>query len=358
LALGIHGLAMVLLPFDRARDAETPSASPAFEVALDEFLEPPPLEPLAAALEAAPASAEARRDARNSREPALAPRSSSEAPSATPGEIVEPGPSPASEPAPSPGLTGLSNDTLGIGGRNVMLGGMLDGGGGRENGPIGNVAPGIQASISDAIHEHDVDLGLAAGGVLLAPAEDVVRASETPWNSTATIEVTTDAAGEVTSVRVVDVTEAWGVWEHVAADILGAIHGRKIKVRARGHGLVVTLQVASRRSLPSGASPRVEARAGDPKELQRIVRDLVPKPAASAPAAEAPPPAAAARVDLLKPDPKTEAANPKNDSAINIHLPEQRGNAVTALGGTFDLSDIGARPARSVHARVLRERSF
>jgi hypothetical protein len=363
LALGFHALAL-LLPLLGATPPVHEQVTTVTEIALDDLpREPAPDYSVGTATSTASVEAKAARRALGAAriEPAGPPETET-APSA---DGVGDAPMPTLEPGPPAGLAGLSNDSLGIGGRNVLLGRMFDGGVGgggelAEGRPLGNVAPGIQASLTDALHTRDVELGLAAGGVLVAPAEEVARASETPWNSNATFEIATDGAGEVTSVRLVEVSEAWGAWERVAADILGAVRARKIKVHATGRGLVVTLQVASRNALPSGAGARYEAHTGDTTELKRIVRDIVPpKPGGSTTSAEAPPPGATApRVDVLKPNPKVEDANPKNDTAINVRLPEQRANTVNLVGGTFDLSDIGARPQRSVHARVVREKAL
>jgi hypothetical protein len=290
---------------------------------------------------------------------------------ATPGEELpvdsdSGAPSPAAgglgtlEPSGPTGLAGLSNDALGLGTRNVLMGSFLDGGagGGRDRGGGDegvNVAPGIQASLRDALHDQDVAMGLGSGGPLIGPAEEATRTSDTPWDSNATFEVSADANGQITAVRVVSVSEGWGLWERVAGNILAALRTQKLRVPAHGKGMIVFLQVASKRALPSGASPRYQARAGDPAELARIARELAPAPNASAS-----PGAVAANgpqhVEILKPNPKVEDANPKDDNAVNMRIPDQRANGADIVSVPFDLSDIGARPARSVHARVLREK--
>ena len=282
---------------------------------------------------------------------------------ATPGEEM-PTDSDAGATSPAPGglgtlelagptgLAGLSNDALGLGTRNVLMGSFLDGGaaGGRDRGGGDegvNVAPGIQASLRDALHDQDVAMGLGSGGPLIGPAEEATRTSDTPWDSNATFEVSADANGQITAVRVVSVSEGWGLWERVAGNILAALQTQKLRVPAHGKGMIVLLQVASKRALPSGASPRYQARA--------LARDPAPAPNASAGpstvAANGPP-----HVEILKLNPKVEDANPKDDSAVNMRIPDQRANGTDIVAVPFDVSDIGARPARSVHARVLREK--
>jgi hypothetical protein len=265
--------------------------------------------------------------------PETAPTGAEPAPSSTPGSVQL-------EPSAPQGLAGMSNDALGLGTRNVLMGSFLDGGaprGGEQRGgdESTNVAPGIEASLRDALHDHDVALGYGSGGPLIGPAEELTRASETPWNSTATFEVSADANGQITAVRLVDVTEGWGPWQRVAGNLLGALHDRKLRIPARGKGMIVTLQVASKRALPSGASLHYEARVG-PRPS--------PKPGDAPPSAQ--------QVEVLKGASKTEDTNSKDDNAVSAP------SVIDLVTTPFDLSDLGARPMRSVHARVLREKAL
>jgi hypothetical protein len=309
-ALAVHAALWVGLPHDR-RGAPSEAERPLEVLVEQEPAEPP--SPTGAHDPALPAEAARRRDLRTgaARPPDESGRTRDIAPDdQAPAAALEP-PSASSDALPSPlepaapsGLSGLSNDALGLGGRNVMIGhlggdgGVASAGEAPAAGPPENVAPGIQASLRDALHEHDVELGLGAGGVLVGPAEEIARTSDTPWNSSAVLEVVADGSGQITGVRLVNVSEASEAWDRVAKALLGALRDRKLSVRPPGgHGVVVTIQVSSRKALPSGATP-----------------DSFPMP----------------RVD-------------QGQGAVSL---------------PFDVADIGARARRSVHAHVVRERTF
>jgi len=194
----------------------------------------------------------------------------------------------------------LSADQLGLGDRRLFLGQLPD-----HPAPsaslapegIPNVAPGAQQSMRDALRAHDHALGLDVGGPIVAVAEEVVRPSDTPVDSHAVFQITADASGNVTSVVLLDASEARGAWERVASSLAGALRSRRLTMR--GHpGAVITLDMTSRWVMPSGSKPR--------------------KPFSS---------------------PHVGAS----------------GTGLT-YSMAFDVTDIGARPLRSVHARILGER--
>jgi hypothetical protein len=203
------------------------------------------------------------------------------------------------------GTSALANEPLGMSGRNPFIGNVPDVPGASTSSaapaPEPNMAPGIDKSIHDALAARDHELGLDTGGPLVAAAEEVTRTSDTPENSSAVFEVTVDTNGDVTGVRVVNASQGRPAWDRVATAYGAALRTRKIPLRGQrgqggqGKGLVVTLEVRSRFTLPSGASGGI-----DPKGV----------------------------VDGTSPG--------------------------VQLG--FDLSDIGARARRNVHARILGER--
>jgi hypothetical protein len=214
------------------------------------------------------------------------------------------------------GSPSLSNEVLGLAGRNRFVGAVPDQAVSAPASPGGpaNVAPGVDQSIRDALDARDHALGLDQGGPMVAVLEEVTRPSDTPSDGYAVFEVTVGPDGEVSDVRVVDANEARPAWERVAMDLRTTLRKRGIGLRrksekgaattpeGKGRGMVVTLEVKSRWSLPSGA--------GD----KRISGPYVKFGA----------------------DPDTPVA----------------------AGGHFDVSDIGQRASRQVHARVVGERAF
>ena len=200
-------------------------------------------------------------------------------------------------------LANLSNEALGLGGRNRFLGQALATGADRaaqraEAPEVTNVAPGVDQSMRDVLDAHDRDLGLDDGGPIVSVAEELTRPSDAPMNGRAVFEVVIDPNGDIAGVRVVEAGDARASWERVAAQMGVTLQSRHIAWRHKGHAMAVRVEVSSRWVLPSGqASP---------------VGGAFAEPGAHG-----------------------------TDMVTGVH---------------FDVSDIGAHPARDVHARVLGEK--
>jgi len=238
----------------------------------------------------------------------------------------------------------LSAAAVGLGPRNVFLDGLP---GGAERPPVSgpsvpNEAPGIDQSIRDALSDRDREVGLAAGGPIVGVAEEISRASETPWNAQATFEVVADASGAVTAVHLLDASEAWGAWAQVAQDLNAALRGRTLRVPAGSSGLAVTLDVVSRLQLPSGHDPDMAV-------------SVLGLPVKKAPATSKQP----QRVDVLKPEVAVRDVEPRPDLGPPLKLPPKHlvvGLQLLVLG--IDPTDLTPRPLRVVHARIVRERGL
>jgi hypothetical protein len=250
----------------------------------------------------------------------------------------------------------LSLDAIGLGGRNVFLGALPEGVTGisttETSGTAARAAPSreatgasgasraLQDGLREALHDRDVARGLGAGGPVVTAAEASVRESDVPLNAHAILEATTDAQGEVLSVRVLGESVGRADWEDVASRVRGALRGRKLRVPPGGGGVVVTVDVTSRWQLASGHDPDVEVSVGG----------LPVKPAR--PESKDP-----VRVEVLKPEVKVEEPSPPPDLNPPVKLPTAHAQVgVKLLGSDFDVTDLAPRPSRVVHARILREK--
>jgi hypothetical protein len=235
----------------------------------------------------------------------------------------------------------LSADAIGLGGRNVFLGALPDGAGPapQKEGPPANVAPGVQQSLRDALHERDHGIGLDIGGPVVAVAEELTRPSNTPLNSRAVFEVIADADGNVTSVSLVDVSQGRSEWEHIAASLGQALRTRKLHVPAGTGGVTMTLEVASRWQLPSGHDPETEV-------------SVLGIPVKKAPRESKQP----KKVEILKPELKIVEAPPQPETPTGVKLPQYQLHVVDLFSLDIDPTDLTPRPLRVVHARIVRER--
>jgi len=173
----------------------------------------------------------------------------------------------------------------------------------------------IEHVIHEALVTHDHDLGLDAAGALVGLAEDSVRASDgSPVDGKAYLDVNIGPDGTVASVLVVSATTPAAAWQPVASRLRETARSRSVLWRKTGKPLRIRLEVSSRWVLPSGSHPGQV---------------------------------------LSSPYTKT---NETWQTGTGDWLPAFAASAVTG-GARFDLSDMGARPLRDVHARILKEQS-
>lgn len=225
----------------------------------------------------------------------------------------EPTPSSIEGPRPTAAFPAtLTNEQLGLGGRNpLMMERLAREEGGRDT--VREAGERVERSIHDALEAHDHAAGMDRTGALVAVAEDVARRTDSPLEGIAVFEVTVEPDGTVSAVQQVD-TGAHA-WAEVESGLAVATRSRSVAMRANGKPLRVMLEVSSRWVLPSGAS---------------AARPVSP---------------------YVKLDPGAMLQSAGAFSHCLDRVP-------VALGARFDLADIGARPMRVVHARILAERSL
>jgi hypothetical protein len=301
-ALALHAAALFFmgrrpLPNDGAE--RTAPLEVEIEAAPAETAEAPPVEPPGLS-ERAPAVALTRPTTPGPHAPEGARPDESPPPAPSNGAFVFSPVVPHDSPA-------LSNEALGLAGRNRFLGATVAVGdapraeAAPDEAPR-NVAPGIDQSMHDALDARDHELGLDVGGPIVKIAEELTRPSDAPMNGSAVFEVTIDADGNVGDVRLVaSARDDRASWEGLGAQIGATLRARRIAWRLKpGHATAIRFEISSRYVLPSGQAPG----------------RVVSKPFAG--------------------------------------VQDEGGTA----GAHFDLSDIGARPARDVHARILGEKRF
>jgi hypothetical protein len=332
-AVLVHGAALALLP--RPRSAQpSPEPSTVGPAEVDVELASPEPTPAPSQSHRAEALAMTRSGLAHGESSASRPPASP-----TP-EVIEPQPDTAFSFDPTRPLE-LSADAVGLGRRNPFLGGLPDERSAsvpaEAPGDGDNVAPGVTQSVTDALHERDVSLGLGSAGPVITVAEELTRPSDAPVNSRAVFEVTANGRGEVTGLQLLDVSGGRLQWEKVATAMREALRGRTLHVPSGAGGVSITLEVTSRWQLPSGHDPDTEVsvlgvpvRKARPESKQPI------------------------HVEILKPTLKVVEAPPPPDTNAPVKLPTQR-LEMTLFGTDVDPTDLVPRPLRVVHAHVMRE---
>lgn len=103
--------------------------------------------------------------------------------------------------------------------------------------------------------QRDLDLGLAPGGHLLSLAREQVRRSLVPDVSKALLEITTDSAGVVASVQVLEASSGRQEWNAIATGFLASAREKPVRVPSGAKGLVITIEVTSALKTVSGSTP-------------------------------------------------------------------------------------------------------
>jgi TonB family protein len=128
-------------------------------------------------------------------------------------------------------------------------------------------------SLRAALDAHDRSLGLGTGGPLVEPTREAVSASLVPGFARAVLEFTTDRAGLVVSVRVLDSSSDRQAWDEVAEKLAQGTRKRPLRMPPGARGIAVTMQVESTIRNASGQDPgqsvlsRVAGGLFEPSEL-------------------------------------------------------------------------------------------
>jgi hypothetical protein len=109
--------------------------------------------------------------------------------------------------------------------------------------------------VVEALHAHDVALGLGSGGPVLGVAEDATSASRAPVNGFAILIATFGPTGVVADVRVVDANGDRTAWDDVASQIAEAMRSKHVRVPRGAKGVEVTVRIDSRWENHDGSDP-------------------------------------------------------------------------------------------------------
>jgi len=169
-------------------------------------------------------------------------------------------------------------------------------------------------AIMDPIHAHEIQNGDLTSGPVVAELERTTRSlAGTPMEGHAIFAVRVDEVGLVMSVGVDESSGDATAWSEVATRVLNALAQKRLHMPNGAKGVAMRIEVSSKVALPSGA--RSPLHVGSPA------------------------------LDAL-----SNMTKGQFDKA-----PDNGMGSVPIVGGTFDLSDIGARPTRQVAAHVVTE---
>ncbi len=158
------------------------------------------------------------------------------------------------------------------------------------------IAENVNRAIMDPIRAHELGNGSLTSGPVAQELERSTRGdSGSPFEGRAVFSISVDDVGLVVSVGVAESSGDRKAWDDVANRVLNALAQRRVHMPPGAKGVAMRIEVTSKVTLPSGAR-----------------------------------------------------------APVTSHGPD----TTSIVGGTFDLSDIGAHPQRVVGARVLSENVY
>jgi len=208
--------------------------------------------------------------------------------------------------------------------------------------------------LAEELDAKDRELGLGPAGAMLSAAHEAARAPTAPASGTATFSITLDGNGD-TAVQLLRASPPLSAWRHVTEALAAAIKRKPPHLKEGAAGVRTVIEVSAEERLPNGSLARTEdakvAVSGPPvrstTETYRDTRERNPF------------------VDSPLSTPTDKAQIALNGDQLGAWV-KGRGKVcsyqggVTAQGqmkatGSCDFANIGARPVRVVHAKVISQ---
>jgi hypothetical protein len=200
---------------------------------------------------------------------------------------------------------------------------------------------GAERAVRTALHERDRALGLGASGPVVAAAEEIARTSIAEVESHATLEAIADAEGNIVAVTVADASTDRAGWDTVAKALLASLRAKRVRVRVPkgSRGVAMAIAIDSKEALPSGAAPGLTVKLLDHdlhsgKNGRSNSVSILPL----------------MKVPIILP--KRGVPGGLETTIVTLPIP------MPNIDAKFDVSDIGAHAARSVHAHAVSERDL
>ncbi|MDF2691809.1 MAG: hypothetical protein K0S65_192 [Labilithrix sp.] len=174
-------------------------------------------------------------------------------------------------------------------------------------------------------------LGLGPEGPVLSALADGTSRSVAPVRGRAVFVATSNAAGEVVSIELEDAEGGRPGWADAARIALASLQGKKLQLAPGTTRAVMKIEVVSAWRLPSGQDPgsdvtlfHIPVAKGEGKDSAKVsILDPIPK----------------LRVDYYEPSPGVKIP------LLSIQL--------DIFSATTDPSNLGAKPRRVIHSRLL-----
>ncbi len=192
----------------------------------------------------------------------------------------------------------------------------------------------VKKALRDPARERERELGLGPEGPLRTALADGTSRSLAPVRGRAVFVATSNAAGEVVSIELEDAEGGRPGWADAARVALEELKGKRLRLPTGITRAVMKIEVTSAWKLPSGQDP------GSNVSVFHI-------PVSKGETKDSP------KVSILEPTIRNEEIELGGPGGPKITVPTIQ---LDIIGTNHDPSNIGAKPRRVVHTRVLDTR--
>lgn len=195
----------------------------------------------------------------------------------------------------------------------------------------GDASRAIQESLREGLRRRDETLGLGPDGPVRTALVEGTSRSLAPVRGRATFTVVANAAGIVTGIELLDTDGDRSGWADAARVAFAELKGKKLSLPPGTKSAAMTIEVTSAWKLPNGQDPGAEVSLFGRTMTKGEGKD-------------------SAKVTILDPVPKIRMTNITIGSGEPILVPTVQ---IDLFFTTFDPSNVGAKPRRIVHTRVV-----
>jgi hypothetical protein len=187
----------------------------------------------------------------------------------------------------------------------------------------------VEQALREPARQRERELGLGPEGPVLKALGDAASAGTAPVTGRAVFLAVADATGMIIGIEVVACDGGRSGWSEAAALARAALKGKKLRLPSTAQRAEMRIEITSAWKMPSGHDPGADV-------------SLFGLPVAKGEGKQA------TKISILDPIPKLHMV----ELAPDIKVPVVSVN-VDVLSVAGDPADIGARPRRIVHARLI-----
>jgi hypothetical protein len=187
----------------------------------------------------------------------------------------------------------------------------------------------VETALREPARQRERELGLGPEGPVLQALGDATSASSAPVKGRAVFRAVADGTGMIVGIEVLECDGGRPGWANAAELARRALQGKKLRMPSTATLAEMRIEIVSDWKMPSGHDPGTDV-------------SILGVPVAKGEGKKS------TKIDLLDPIPKIEMVELAPD--VKVPIPQVNVRILAVQG---DPADIGAKPRRVVHTRLL-----